>query len=69
MRAYEEYKDSGYDWLGEIPAHWIATKLRGITKESNERRGARQDLELLSVYREPYVPRKRREPGYFVRPL
>ena len=52
MRAYEEYKDSGYDWLGKIPAHWRKTKLRELTKESNERRGQRQDLELLSVYRE-----------------
>jgi len=52
MRAYEEYKESGYDWLGKIPAHWRKTKLRELTKESNERRGQRQDLELLSVYRE-----------------
>ena len=52
MRAYDEYKDSGYDWLGKIPAHWTKTKLREFVKESNERRGTRQDLELLSVYRE-----------------
>lgn len=52
MRAYDEYKDSGYDWLGKIPAHWTKTKLREFLKESNERRGTRQDLELLSVYRE-----------------
>lgn len=52
MRAYKEYKDSGYDWMGKIPAHWTKTKLRDFTKESNERRGSRQDLELLSVYRD-----------------
>ncbi|MEM8324954.1 restriction endonuclease subunit S, partial [Morganella morganii] len=21
-KAYPEYKDSGVEWLGEIPAHW-----------------------------------------------
>ena len=52
MRAYKEYKDSGYDWMGKIPAHWTKTKLRDFTKESNERRGSRQELELLSVYRD-----------------
>lgn len=40
---YPEYKDSGIDWLGNIPAHWQVTKLRflfslgrglGITKEN-----------------------------------
>lgn len=22
FRPYPEYKDSGVEWLGEIPAHW-----------------------------------------------
>ena len=26
--AYPEYKDSGVDWLGEIPAHWQVKKWR-----------------------------------------
>lgn len=26
--AYSEYKESGVEWLGEIPAHWIATVLK-----------------------------------------
>lgn len=25
-QAYSEYKDSGVDWLGEIPSHWEVTK-------------------------------------------
>jgi type I restriction enzyme S subunit len=28
--AYSEYKDSGIDWLGEIPKHWEVTKLKYI---------------------------------------
>lgn len=27
-KAYPEYKDSGVDWLGEIPRHWELSKLR-----------------------------------------
>ncbi len=27
-KAYPEYKDSGVEWLGEIPAHWRTNKLR-----------------------------------------
>ena len=26
--AYSEYKDSGIDWLGEIPKHWESVRLR-----------------------------------------
>jgi type I restriction enzyme, S subunit len=27
-KQYEEYKDSGLEWLGEIPAHWEVSKLK-----------------------------------------
>lgn len=27
MPKYEEYKDSGVEWLGEVPAHWDMTRL------------------------------------------
>ncbi|MGM0858982.1 MAG: restriction endonuclease subunit S [Pseudomonadota bacterium] len=29
--AYPKYKDSGVEWLGEVPAHWEVTKLSYIT--------------------------------------
>lgn len=29
-RAYPEYKDSGMEWLGEIPGHWDIHKLKRI---------------------------------------
>lgn len=29
-QAYSEYKISGIDWLGEIPKHWIATRIKHI---------------------------------------
>jgi len=28
---YPNYKDSGVDWLGEIPEHWIHTRLKFLT--------------------------------------
>ncbi len=28
MKPYPAYKDSGFDWLGEIPAHWNLAKLK-----------------------------------------
>ena len=27
FRPYPEYKDSGIEWLGEIPAHWEVNRL------------------------------------------
>lgn len=48
MRRYESYKDSGVEWLGEIPSHWesfplfVQAKISSITNHI--------DKELLSVY-------------------
>ncbi len=30
-QGYEKYKDSGIDWLGEIPEHWQALKTKRLT--------------------------------------
>ena len=32
MRTYEKYKESGIEWIGEIPEHWELTKLKYIGK-------------------------------------
>lgn len=58
LKAYPKYKNSEYDWLGEIPLHWEERSVRTITQLSDERNGKREDLELLSVYREYGVIRK-----------
>ncbi|MGJ8762295.1 MAG: restriction endonuclease subunit S [Polaribacter sp.] len=48
IQRYDTYKDSGEEWLGEIPEHWevlplfALTKLKSITNNNG--------LELLSVY-------------------
>jgi type I restriction enzyme, S subunit len=58
LKPYEEYKETEYDWLGSVPRHWKEQTVRSITKLSSERNGNRDDLELLSVYREYGVIRK-----------
>ncbi|MBL4963226.1 restriction endonuclease subunit S [Bacillus halotolerans] len=58
LKPYEEYKETEYDWLGSVPRHWKEQTVRSITKLSTERNGNRDDLELLSVYREYGVIRK-----------
>ena len=30
MKKYEHYKNSGVEWLGEIPEHWEVKKLKFI---------------------------------------
>jgi len=30
FRPYEEYRDSGVDWLGEVPTHWVAMPLKRV---------------------------------------
>ncbi|MEG4391902.1 restriction endonuclease subunit S [Microcoleus sp. BROC3] len=50
MKRYPVYKDSGIDWLGEIPEHWQQSSIRGVTKSVAQRN--RSDLPLLAVYRD-----------------
>lgn len=33
-KPYPAYKDSGVEWLGEIPAHWEVKRLKHLTKET-----------------------------------
>ena len=28
MKKYDNYKDSGIEWIGEIPEHWNISKLK-----------------------------------------
>lgn len=53
LKAYQQYKDSGVSWIGQIPAHWELKKLRNILYPVSERN--RPDLPLLSVVREKGV--------------
>ncbi|MBK9577832.1 MAG: hypothetical protein IPO40_12210 [Fibrobacteres bacterium] len=48
MERYDSYKDSGVDWLGEIPAHWSILQAEFVFREIDDR-SASGDEELLSV--------------------
>lgn len=37
MEKYLSYKDSGVQWLGEIPSHWKVKKIRHILSLANEK--------------------------------
>ncbi|NQU65294.1 MAG: restriction endonuclease subunit S, partial [SAR324 cluster bacterium] len=47
---YESYKDSGVEWLGEIPSGWELKNLRTITNLVSKKN--HPTLPVLSVYRE-----------------
>ncbi len=51
MKRYERYKDSGVQWIGEIPEHWEAKKMRSLFQLAHEKTEIeRTDLLSLSQY-------------------
>lgn len=45
---YDRYKDSGVEWLGEVPEHWEVSKAKWLWKEIDDR-SKEGDEELLSI--------------------
>lgn len=52
LTPYPKYKDSGVEWLGEVPAHWevrrLKSRIRNITIRVTSRRSkviALEDVE------------------------
>ena len=50
MERYEKYKDSGVEWLGEVPEHWEVLPAKRFFKLVAEPAASNNDYELLSVY-------------------
>jgi type I restriction enzyme S subunit len=48
LRPYPEYRESGVDWLGRVPAHWIVDRAKANFREVDERSVTGEE-ELLSV--------------------
>ncbi len=44
-RPYPAYKDSGVDWLGEVPAHWEVRRLKQVVRLNPSKAEARVLLE------------------------
>ena len=36
MKRYDSYKDSGIQWLGKIPSHWLLRKSKYLWDEKTE---------------------------------
>ena len=53
MEKYNEYKDSGVQWLGQIPSHWRLDTLRKYLKFVSIKN--HPEKQLLSVTREQGV--------------
>ena len=58
FRKYEEYKESGIEWLGEIPAGWTTQKLKFVARvqPSNVDKKSKENEEkvLLCNYTDVY---------------
>lgn len=49
FKLYPAYKDSGVDWLGDIPAHWVARRLKYVAPISDERAFESSDLPYVGL--------------------
>ena len=62
MKRYIEYKDSGVDWIREIPVHWEMINTKYLFRLVTEPAPKNNDYELLSIYTDIGVkPRKELE--------
>ena len=55
VKKYDTYKDSGIEWIGEIPQEWGLTKIGQIYDERNEK-VSDKDYQPLSVTKNGVVP-------------
>lgn len=49
MKTYEEYKDSGIEWIGEIPEYWEVKRLKYIAKVQNSNVDKKKNENELGV--------------------
>ena len=50
MKRYDSYKDSGVDWIGEIPSHWVVSELRQLVYHTKEKNSDNQSTVLSLSY-------------------
>lgn len=51
MQTYDSYKDSGVQWLGEIPSHWEMQRWRFLLTENKEKNtGCKEKIQLQFRY-------------------
>lgn len=60
---YADYKDSGVEWLGEVPGHWAEKPLWTLFRRT--KRVGFADETLLSVYRDfGVIPKSSRDDNF-----
>ncbi len=52
LKPYPAYKDSGVEWLGEVPEHWELPRLGALLQERGEVNSNRHVDKVLSVLRD-----------------
>lgn len=57
MERYSEYKDSGVQWLGEIPSHWKLLRNKSFMNLTDEKVKQRKDFVLLSLTKQGVIVR------------
>lgn len=55
MKRYDSYKPSGISWIGQIPSHWEARKIRSLYALRSEK-VSDKDYEPLSVSKQGVTP-------------
>lgn len=62
FEKYDAYKDSGVEWLGQVPTHWHVTRIKNLFRLVMDFAPKNNNEELLSVYTDIGVkPRKELE--------
>ncbi len=58
LKPYQEYKESGLPWLGQVPAHWRLVPNRGLVRRRKVLVGRRHsDYRLLSLTKKGVIVR------------
>lgn len=65
MERYEQMKESGFKWIGQIPSHWRILRMKNIFQNVSEKN--HPDAEVLSLYRElGVIPKNSRDDNHNV---
>jgi type I restriction enzyme S subunit len=65
MKTYESYRDSGVEWIGEIPSHWETIRLANVFRPVSIKNHPNE--QNLSVYRDfGVIPRDSRDDNHNV---
>lgn len=61
---YPEYKDSGVEWLGEVPGHWAVTRMRFVARVQTGVAKGKDNAEKTTL-QVPYLRVANVQDGYF----